>query len=56
LDVSELEAELRQKQRLMAHYTGRMSEWAERYRQLERSNDEVQDSMYAIDDTNTASD
>ena len=53
-DVSELEAELRAKQRLMAHYSGRMSEWAERYRQLEASNDEVQDSIYAIDDASAA--
>ena len=49
-DVSELEAELRQKDRLLTHYSGRMTEWAERYRQLEASNDEVQDSIYAIDE------
>lgn len=49
-DVSELEAELREKQRLMAHYSGRMAEWAERYRRLEASNDEVQDSIYSIDE------
>lgn len=49
-DVSAMEAELRDKARLMSYYSGRMSEWAERYRQLEASNDEVQDSLYAIDD------
>ena len=53
-DVSALESELRQQQRLLAHYSDRMSEWAERYRQLEASNDELQDSLYAIDEANSA--
>jgi len=52
-DVSELELELREKQRLLAHYTGRMNEWAERYRQLEASNEEVNDAIYAIHDSSS---
>ena len=53
-DCSDLEAELRHKQRLLAHYGSRMSEWAERYRHLEASNEEVHDSLYAIDEHNGA--